>query len=213
MTDAKICGLKTMATLNAALDGGADYVGLVFFAKSPRHVTLAQAAILADRASGKVGIVALVVDPEDASIDAIVSEVAPDVFQLHGHESPDRVSAIRSRIGRPVWKAVPVATTADAERANDYAGIADLIVFDAKAPVGAVLPGGNGHAFDWQALDAVKGRLRFMLSGGLNPDNVAQAIAITGATAVDVSSGVETSPGVKDPELIHRFLRAVKQAR
>ena len=212
MTQVKICGLKTMAALDAALDGGADYVGLVFFAPSPRNLKLQDAAALAGHARGRAQIVALVVDADDAALAAILDDVAPDWLQLHGEESPERVAEIKRRIGLPVIKAVPVATEADGKRAFDYAGIADLILFDAKAPKGSVLPGGNGGTFDWSMLDGVKDRIPFMLSGGLNPENVADAIAATSAAAVDVSSGVESAPGVKDPELIRRFLEAVKGA-
>jgi phosphoribosylanthranilate isomerase len=210
MTDVKICGLKTVDALDAALEGGADYVGLVFFAASPRNVTLQQAAALAGHARGRAQIVALVVDADDAALAAILEDVAPDWLQLHGRESPERVREIKQRTGLPVIKAIPVATQADATRAYDYAGIADLVLFDAKAPQGAVLPGGNGHAFDWSALDGVKERMPFMLSGGLTADNVQDALRATNAGAVDVSSGVESAPGVKDPELIQRFLEAVK---
>ena len=210
--EAKICGLKTRPALDAALEAGADFVGLVFFAKSPRNVTLTESAALAGHARGKAGIVALIVDADDAAIDAIIEHASPDILQLHGHESPERVAAISRRFGRSVWKAIPVETAIDAQRAFDYDAIADRILFDAKPPRGAVLPGGNGLAFDWQLLDGVKGRLPFVLSGGLNPDNVTAAIGATGATAVDVSSGVESAPGVKDADMIRHFLRAVNIA-
>ncbi len=208
-THVKICGLKTDEALDAALDGGADYVGLVFFGKSPRNTTLEDARARAGHARGRAGIVALSVDADDATLDGIVAASKPDVLQLHGHESPERVAAIKKRYGLTVWKALPVETAADAERAFDYAGIADLIVFDGKPPKGATLPGGNGRVFDWAVLEAIKGRVPFMLSGGLTCENVGEAVRVTGARAVDVSSGVESAPGVKDPELIARFLRAV----
>lgn len=208
-TQVKICGLKTDEALDAALDGGADYVGLVFFGKSPRNTTLEDARARAGHARGRAGIVALSVDADDATLDGIVAASKPDVLQLHGHESPERVAAIKQRYGLSVWKALPVETAADAERAFDYAGIADLIVFDGKPPKGATLPGGNGCVFDWSVLEAIKGRVPFMLSGGLTCENVGEAVRVTGARAVDVSSGVESAPGVKDPELIARFLRAV----
>jgi phosphoribosylanthranilate isomerase len=210
---AKICGIKTREALDAAIDGGADYVGLVFCSKSPRHLELGEARTLAEYARGKVKIVALTVDADDAALGRIVDEIAPDFLQLHGHEAPERVAAIKQKFGRPVIKAVPVATPEDAARAHDYADVADLILFDAKAPPGAVLPGGNGVAFDWLALEEVSRRQPFMLSGGLTPETVANAIRVTGAGAVDVSSGVESAPGVKDPELIRRFLDAVKTAK
>ena len=205
----KICGIKTREALDAAIEGGADFVGFVFFERSPRNVTLDEAAALAAHARGRAIVVALVVDADDAALDEIVARVAPNVFQLHGRESPERLAAIRYRLGGRVWKAVPVETAADALQAIDFAHAADdWVIFDAKAPKGAALPGGNGHVFDWSALDAVD--FPFMLSGGLNADNVADAIATTGASAVDVSSGVESAPGVKDPGLIRRFLEAVK---
>lgn len=212
-TEAKICGIKTREALDAAIDGGADYIGLVFCSKSPRHLEVDAARKLAEYARGKVKIVALTVDADDAALGKIVDEVAPDFLQLHGHETPERAAAIKRKFDRPIIKAIPVATLQDAARAHDYANVADLILFDAKAPPGAPLPGGNGVAFDWLALEDVSGKQPFMLSGGLTSQTVVDAIRITGAGAVDVSSGVETAPGVKAPELIRRFLRAVKTAK
>ena len=211
--DIKICGLKTEAALQAALAGGADYVGLVFFPKSPRNVTPALAKALADKARGRAKIVALAVDPDDALLDTITAAVAPDLIQLHGEETPERVAAIRRRSGVPVMKAVKVETADDARRALAYREAADLILFDARAPADSTRPGGNGAPFDWRALLGVKDGMAFMLSGGLTPDNVAEAIRTTGAPIVDVSSGVESSPGEKDPELIRRFLDAAKGLR
>ncbi len=208
----KICGLKTEAALLAALEGGADYVGFVFYAPSPRSLPPREAGRLAQLARGRAEVVALLVDPDDMLLDEVVGEVDPDLIQLHGKESPERVAAIRERWGRPVMKAISVETRADADRALDYGGAADLFLFDAKPPrdmVGA-LPGGNGIAFDWHALDGIKGKVRFMLSGGLDPDNVAAAIRLTAPEVVDVSSGVETRPGEKDPRLIQLFLAAAK---
>jgi phosphoribosylanthranilate isomerase len=209
-TKVKICGLRTEEALEAALAGGADYVGLVFFPPSPRNITPEAAKPLAERARGRAKIVALLVDPDDALIEAVVAAVDPDLLQLHGEESPGRVAEVRGRWGKPVMKAVKVANARDAQAALDYAEAADLILFDARAPKDATRPGGHGAAFDWTLLDGVKGRVPFMLSGGLTPDNVAEAIRITGAPMVDVSSGVERSPGEKDPELIRRFLRMAK---
>jgi phosphoribosylanthranilate isomerase len=211
-TKTKICGLTTADTMAAALAGGADYVGLVFFAKSPRNVSLQDAAKLAQLARGKAQIVALVVNADDAMLTELIEHVAPDVLQLHGSESPERVADIKIRYGRRVWKALPVETAADAERAFAYVDHAGIL-FDAKPPKDALLPGGNGHAFDWSVLTALNGRLNYMLSGGLNPDNVAQALRATSAWGVDVSSGVERAPGVKDAVLIQRFLRAVNGFR
>jgi phosphoribosylanthranilate isomerase len=209
-TKVKICGLKTEAALEAALAGGADYVGFVFFAPSPRNVTLQTAKALAAKARGHAKVVALMVDPDDVLIDAVVASAAPDLLQLHGHETPERVGEIRARWGKPVMKALPVATAEDARAASLYGGAADLILFDARAPSDSTRPGGNGAPFDWRALLGATGAMPFVLSGGLTPDNVAEAIRLTGATIVDVSSGVESRPGEKDPELIGRFLRAAK---
>ena len=209
---AKICGIKTPEALNAALQGGATYVGLVFFAKSPRNVTIAAGAALADQARGKAKIVALVVDADDAALANIVETVRPDFLQLHGRESPARVQAVKKLFGVPVIKAISVSNAADAAGADAYRDIADLILFDAKAPKGSELPGGNGLAFDWRALEDQRASL-FMLSGGLTPENVSGAIRATGAQTVDVSSGVESAPGVKDAEMIRRFLHAVKLAK
>lgn len=211
--EAKICGITTREALDAAIAGGADYVGLVFCAKSPRNLDVSEASELARHARGKVRIVALTVDADDATLAQIIDEVSPDYLQLHGTESSERVAAIKHRFGRPVIKAIAVATSDDAAGAQQYASIADLILFDAKAPPGAARPGGHGRPFDWNVLASVAGRLPFMLSGGLGPANVAEAIALTRATAVDVSSGVESAPGVKDVELIRRFLQAVKTAK
>lgn len=211
--EVKICGLKTIEAVDAALDGGADYIGLVFFPRSPRHVDIKTALTLADRARGQAKIVALFVDPDDKVLDSIIETVQPDMIQLHGDESGPRVREIRKRFHLPVIKAIKVGTAVDAARALRYNESADLILFDAKAPKGAVLPGGNGLSFDWRALADVKDRMKFMLSGGLTPENVGAAIALTGAGAVDVSSGVESAPGVKDAGLIRRFLQAVKKAK
>jgi len=212
--DVKICGLRTQAALQAALQGGADYVGLVFHAASPRNLDLKTARKLAETARGRAKIVALLVDPDDAQLAEVVAAVDPDLIQLHGAETPARVAEIAERFARPVMKAVKVAGPADAEAALAYKGKADLILFDAKAPEDreGTLPGGNGAAFDWQALESVRGKLPYMLAGGLTPLNVGEAIRLTGAAAVDVSSGVESRPGEKDAELIRRFLHAAKTA-
>jgi phosphoribosylanthranilate isomerase len=211
-TKVKICGLKTEAALEAALAGGADYIGLVFFPQSPRNVPLATATALADTARGRAQVVALMVDPDDALIDMVMAAAAPDVLQLHGEETPERAAHIRRRWGTPVMKAIKVETPQDAHAALAYRGAADLILFDARAPADGTRPGGNGAPFDWRTLLGVKDQVPFVLSGGLTPDNVAEAIRVTGAPVVDVSSGVETRPGEKDPDLIRRFLRAAKGA-
>jgi phosphoribosylanthranilate isomerase len=215
----KICGLGTEATLDAAIEAGADYVGLVFCARSPRNVDLATAGSLARRAHerSRAKVVALVVDADDALLDAILRDVAPDVLQLHGHESAERVAAIRARFGLPLWKAVPVATAADVGAGlafMDEGRLADLVLFDARPPpCPAALPGGNGLAFDWRILTGIAARHPFVLAGGLTPDNVAAAVELVRPAVVDVSSGVESAPGVKDPALIRRFIRAAKAAK
>jgi phosphoribosylanthranilate isomerase len=214
-TEVKICGLRTQGALDAALAGGADYVGFVFYARSPRNIAPAEARLLAARARGKAKIVALLVDADDSLVAEVIDTVAPDILQLHGSETPARVAEIAQLFGRPVMKAVTVAGAADVQAALAYAGKADRILFDAKAPVGdaAALPGGNGIPFDWQVLAGLEGRIDYMLAGGLNPANVGEAIRLTGARAVDVSSGVESGPGEKDPELIRRFIHAAKTAK
>jgi phosphoribosylanthranilate isomerase len=209
-TKVKICGLKTEAALDAALAGGADYVGLIFFPPSPRSIDPAAAAALATKARGRAKIVALLVDAEDGLIDAVVKAVGPDMLQLHGDESPDRAVDIRRRWDLPVIKAVKVATANDARHALNYRAMVDHILFDAQPPEGATRPGGHGTPFDWGVLTGVKEHVPFILSGGLNADNVAEAIRATRAPIVDVSSGVESSPGEKDPALIQRFLQAAK---
>lgn len=207
----KICGLNTQTALQAALDGGADYVGLVFFPPSPRNVTPQVAAALAAKARGRARIVALAVDPDDALLDTIVASVAPDLIQLHGQETPERVAEIRARWGRQVMKAIPVESAEDVHGAAvRYRDVADLLLFDARAPADSSRPGGNGAPFDWRSLRGIEDKPPFVLSGGLTPDNVAEAIRVTGAAVVDVSSGVESRPGEKDPELIRRFLRAAR---
>lgn len=208
--EVKICGLKTPEALDAALEAGADFVGFVHFPKSPRHLTLTEAAALTPRVRGRAGTVALVVDADDALLADIVAAFAPDLLQLHGHESPERVAQIRARFGRPVMKALPVAQASDLLLVPDYAAVADRLLFDAKPPPDAALPGGNGRVFDWNLLAALDPGRPVMLSGGLDPSNVSQALARVRMDGVDVSSGVETAPGVKSPEKIHAFVRAVR---
>jgi phosphoribosylanthranilate isomerase len=205
----KICGLSNPNTMQSALDHGADMVGLVFFAKSPRNVSLAQAVKLADQARGKAKIVALVVDADDALLQSIKSELHPDYIQAHGNETLHRISQINALTKITVIKAIKVETAADVVSSDAYKSAAGLILFDAKAPK-ALLPGGNGLSFDWTLLADVK--YPYMLSGGLTPDNVVEALCITHAPIVDVSSGVESSPGIKDAELIAKFIKAAKSA-
>jgi len=207
----KICGLRTEAAIDAALDGGADYVGFVFFPPSPRNLTPEAAAKLTARARGRARIVALLVDPDDALIEHVIAAANPDMLQLHGDEASERVRAIRQRFGKPVIKAVKVKAQADVAEAGRYDGTADLILFDARPPVGADRPGGHGATFDWSILQGAAHP--YMLSGGLTPGNVAEAIRSTGTRMVDVSSGVERAPGEKDTALIRRFLAAAKGAK
>jgi phosphoribosylanthranilate isomerase len=208
----KICGLSTAPTLGAALDVGADMVGFVFFDKSPRHVTLDQAGALARLARGRAEIAALTVDASDEALSAIIADVAPDYLQLHGRETPERVAQIARRFGRPVIKAIGVSSANDLAGAVAYADVADRLLFDAKAPKDARLPGGNGVAFDWRLLAGLDLPRPYLLSGGLDAGNVAQAIAITGVRGVDVSSGVESAPGVKDAAKIEAFVAAARAA-
>ena len=206
-TQTKICGLSTPATLDAAVEGGASHVGFVFFAPSPRNLSLDQAAGLAARVPVKVARVGVFVDPDDALIDAAIGAGRLEAVQLH-RTAPARVAAIRSRTGRETWAAVPVKTRADLSAARALAGAADRILYHAKTPDGATLPGGMGVRFDWALLDGISHPLPWALSGGLDSANVAEAIRRTGATLVDVSSGVESAPGVKDVDKIAAFLQA-----
>ncbi|MDT0507398.1 phosphoribosylanthranilate isomerase [Novosphingobium sp. MMS21-SN21R] len=201
----KICGINTPAALDAAIEARADYIGLVFFAKSPRNVSLTESAALGTRAAGRAKVVGLFVDADPAFIAEAASAARLDVIQLHGQETPGTVAQIRSELGLPVWKALSVASREDVTRAQGFAGAADLVLFDAKAPKGADLPGGLGLVFDWSLLSAHRGPLPWGLAGGLSPDNVADAVRSTGAALVDVSSGVESAPGVKDAGRIRAF--------
>ena len=208
----KICGIKDLAAMDAALEAGADMVGLVFFPASPRNVALAEASKLAARARGKAKIVALSVDADDQLMDAIEAGIGPDLHQPHGSETAARVTALRARTKKPVMKAIPVASAADLAPLASYEAVADWILFDAKAPKDATRPGGHGHTFDWSLLANVKRGKPVMLSGGINPANVAQAIEAVRPDAVDVSSGVESAPGVKDRDKILAFVRAARSA-
>ncbi|MFC6792416.1 phosphoribosylanthranilate isomerase [Methylobacterium komagatae] len=210
MTEIKICGLSTPDTLDAALGAGADWVGFVRFPRSPRHVELETARALSRQAKGRAGRVVLLVDPDDASLHQAVEAMEPDLIQLHGRESPERVAEIRALTGLPVMKALGIASAADLASITAYAGIADRLLLDAKAPPGASLPGGNGVSFDWDLLAGAALPAGTMLSGGLGPANVAEALARTGLTAVDVSSGVENAPGSKDPARIAAFVAAAR---
>ena len=206
----KICGLSTRETLDVALQAGADMVGFVFFPPSPRHLGLGAARELGKQAKGRAVKVALTVDADDATFENILETLQPDILQLHGKETTARLRDIKAKFGLPVMKALPVQTAADLAPLAGYAGVADRILFDARAPKGATRPGGLGAVFDWHVLEKLDLNLPFMVSGGLNADNVAEAIRVTGAGGVDVSSGVERSAGVKDPEMIRAFIRAAR---
>ena len=204
----KICGLTESADLPAAILAGARYIGFVFFEKSPRHLSLQDAAFMAVSVPEGVCKVALTVDADDAFLDDLLAAVPIDMLQLHGAESPARVQEVKSRYGLPVMKAVGVAGPEDLAKLDAYVKVADQILVDAKPPKGGDLPGGNGLAFDWKLIAGRRWPVPWMLAGGLTPDNVAQAIAMTGARQVDVSSGVESAPGVKDADLIASFCAA-----
>jgi phosphoribosylanthranilate isomerase len=209
----KICGLSTPETVNAALENRAHLLGFIFFPKSPRHVSVAQAASLRELARGRAMTVAVTVDADDAMLDEIVSGMHPDVLQLHGHETPQRVAQVKTRYGLPVIKAISVSEASDLAGVKQYAGIANKLLLDAKAPKGSELPGGNGVSFDWTLLYALDPGLDYMLSGGLNAANVGEALRVTNAPGLDVSSGVESAPGIKDIGLIDKFFAAIKTAQ
>jgi phosphoribosylanthranilate isomerase len=206
----KICGLSTRETLDVALDAGADMVGFVFFPPSPRHLSLGMARELGKRAKGRASKVALTVDADDATLANLIEALQPDILQLHGKETVARLRDIKQTFGLPVMKAIAVATPADLASLPGYAAVADRILFDAHAPKGATRPGGLGAVFDWHVLENLDLKLPFMVSGGLNAGNVAEAVRVTRTGGVDVSSGVERTPGIKDPEMIRAFIRAAR---
>ncbi len=208
----KICGLSSRETVDAAIDAGADMIGLVFFGRSPRFVKMEDAAGLADHARGRAEIVALAVNLDDPGISAIVERVRPDWLQLHGTEPVERVAAIRKQFSPKVIKALGIRTKDDLAAIDDYAAVADRILLDAKAPAASDRPGGNGEPFDWTILEGLRPRVDWMLSGGLDAGNVAEALRISRAPGVDVSSGVESAPGRKDPERIRAFIDAARHA-
>ena len=206
----KICGLSTRETLDVALDAAADMVGFVFFPPSPRHLKLDVARSLGEAVKGRAAKVALTVDADDATLAGIVEALHPDLLQLHGRETPVRLDDIKRKFGLPVMKALPVETAADLAVLPDYRVVADRILFDARPPKEATRPGGLGAAFDWHLLENLDLTLPFMVSGGLHAGNVAEAVRLTHAGGVDVSSGVERAPGVKDPEMIRAFIRVAR---
>jgi phosphoribosylanthranilate isomerase len=208
----KICGLKTPAMLDAALDAGADLVGFVFFPPSPRHVGFEAARTLGERVRNRARKVAVSVDADDELLKSCIAALRPDLLQLHGSEPPERVALIRSRFGLPVMKALPVSERADLSPVHRYAQVADLIMFDARAPREASRPGGLGKAFDWRLMEKLALRVPFMLSGGLDAGNVGEALRIARADGLDVSSGVEHAPGEKDADMIRAFIRVAREA-
>jgi phosphoribosylanthranilate isomerase len=208
----KICGVNTAEAADTAIRAGADFLGLVFHPTSPRHVNLEQAASLASRARGRTRLVALLVDPDDDAVAAVMAAIKPDFLQLHGQEAPDRVAAIRARTNVGIIKSFAVAEVADFETVPIYEGTADMLLFDAKAPEGADRPGGHGAAFDWRLLAGRVFARPWFLAGGLDAENVARAIAAAEALGVDVSSGVESAPGVKHAEKIRAFITAARNA-
>jgi len=208
----KVCGLSTPDTLDAALDAGADFVGFVFFPPSPRNLAFDAASALGGQVRGRAKKVALTVDADDATFEKIIASLKPDMLQLHGHETPARVTELRKCHGLPVMKALPVETRADLAAIEKYVPVSDWLLFDARPPRDATRPGGLGKSFDWTLLRGLDVGLPYMLSGGLDAGNVAEAIRVTRAPAVDVSSGVERAPGEKDPDKIRAFVRAAREA-
>lgn len=211
----KICGLSTPETVDVSIAAGADYLGFVFFEKSPRHLSFGKATALARQVPPSVLKVALTVDADNETLDAVVASLRPDMLQLHGDETPERLTELKSRYGITLMKVIGVAEPEDPLKAQIYRDSADLLLFDAKPPksMAGALPGGNGLVFDWSLIAGHRPEMPWMLSGGLDAVNVAEAIRITGAEAVDVSSGVESTPGRKEPDLIEAFIRAAKGGR
>ncbi len=212
--DVKICGLSTPEMVRVAVDAGASHIGFMFYERSPRNVTVSEAAVLRALVPDEVQAVAIMVNPDDGQVDEVARSVKPDLLQLHGSETPERVAEIKNRTGIPVMKVISVADAADVASADIYEKAADLLLFDAKPPksMANALPGGNAVSFDWSLIANAEPKLPWMLSGGLTPDNVADAIAQTGARMVDVSSGVEEAPGQKNEALIRAFVKAAQGA-
>jgi phosphoribosylanthranilate isomerase len=207
----KICGINSATAADAVLRAGADFAGLVFFAKSPRNLNLEQGAMLAERMRGRLRLAALVVDENDAQLAAIIDRVKPDFFQLHGKETPERVAQIRTGFGIPIIKALAISEPGDLAKVAAYDDVAEMILFDAVPAANAARPGGHGAAFDWQILNGQPIARPWFLAGGLAPENIVRAIAVSGAKMVDVSSGVESAPGIKSPTRIAEFVAAAKQ--
>lgn len=210
--DIKICGLKTPEAVDRAVERGATHIGFIFFAKSPRNIEPDIAGSLADRVRCRAKIVAVTVDADADDLDEIIALLRPDILQFHGHESPERLLTVKAMTGLPIMKAFSIREPDDLKRIEPYIGIADRFLFDAKPPVGSDLPGGNGVTFDWQLLRSLDESVNYMLSGGLTKDNIADALRETGACGIDVSSGVESAPGVKDLQMMDEFFAAVAEA-
>ncbi len=210
--DIKICGLKTVDAIEAAIAGGVSHCGFIFFEKSPRHIETATAAALREVIGDRAKTVAVSVDADDATLDEIISAVKPDLLQLHGSESPERVAEIRARYGIPVMKVFSIRQADDLAKIDPYRDVADRLMFDAKAPKGSEVPGGHGVAFDWRLLESLDPAIEYMLSGGINAANVAETLRRTRPNALDLSSGVESAPGVKDLAMIAAFFKALNEA-
>ncbi|SKA03549.1 phosphoribosylanthranilate isomerase [Consotaella salsifontis] len=210
--DIKTCGMKDEAAIEAALSRGASHVGFISFPRSPRHLEIEAMAALRRLVGSRALVTVVAVDPDDALLDKIVASVSPDWLQLHGHETPERVLEVKQRFSRPVMKAVSIGSAEDVGRVATYLPVADRLLLDAKRPKGSALPGGNGVSFDWRLLDALDDGTLYMLSGGLDAGNVGGALGRRGVTGLDVSSGLESAPGVKDVSLIHRFFDALEAA-
>lgn len=211
--DIKICGLTSDDTLLAALNEGASHIGFIFFPKSPRHIEPAAAGMLRQHAVGRAKVVAVTVNADDAALDAIVKSLAPEILQLHGNETPERVRAVKQRYGLPVMKAFSISEAADLGQVEPFSNVADRLLFDAKPPKGSQLPGGNGVSFDWRLLAALDRDVDYMLSGGLNAANIGDALHLSNPPGIDISSGVERAPGIKDAALIAQFFKAVRSAQ
>lgn len=211
--DIKICGLKTQEAVLRAVERGATHIGFIFFEKSPRNIEPDLAGHLADLVRGRAKIVAVTVNADDDDLDEIVHLLKPDILQLHGSETPEQVLRTKALYALPVMKAFAIREAQDFDRIDPYIGIADRFLFDAKAPAGSELPGGNGVSFDWTLLRSLDADIDYMLSGGLNKDNIAEALKETGARGIDISSGVESAPGIKDLSLIDAFFDAVRDAK
>jgi phosphoribosylanthranilate isomerase len=210
--DIKICGLKTEEAVDRAVDLGATHVGFIFFQKSPRHIEPADAGRLADRVRGRAKIVSVSVDADNDDLDEIIDQIRPDILQLHGRETPDRVLTVKAMTGLPVIKAFSIEAADDLRKIEAYDGIANRYLFDARPPRNSELPGGNGVSFDWSLLAALDPSVDYLLSGGLNSGNIGEALAIARPRGIDVSSGVESSPGVKDLKMMEEFFDAVQRA-